>query len=469
MNKLKVVLILFTTIFYSCDKDEVSIPISKAGLQFKWTNSLNGPSEEDEIDAVASDNEGNVYLSGKFERELTIDGQSEPIVSNGMADIMVVKYNQNGAWQWTKRFGGMGEDNIFDADCDNQGNLIMSGYFQGTVQFGDFQLASQGGFDMVILKISPNGEVINAIRLGGTGNDGGNELEIGNSNQIIIGAQSDGTFEGITNTGLQDAYIISMTSDFSVNWIRSVQGSGIARAKAIEIDNLGNIYLGGDYVNENLINDSENTNTFENFGGTDAYLASWTASGALRWIKNWGGIGNDLCKGIVTTSQNNIYAVGEFTNLVDFDETSLASDVGSQDLFIWMLENDGSSQWVRHIKASENLTGAEVTTDDQDNLYFGLGISGNVEFQTGETDFRSVTSCGGQNCPILIQYNSNGKFIDYIQAAESDDARFGELAFSQNTIFIDCVFSGGPHIIGNAPLESQNGTKDAAIVAIAIE
>ncbi|MEM6516469.1 MAG: hypothetical protein AAF688_09835, partial [Bacteroidota bacterium] len=157
---------------------------------------------------------------------------------------------------------------------------------------------------------------------------------------------------------------------------------------------------------------------------------------------------------------------GQFTDLVNFGGTSLESAIGSQDLFVWMLENDGSTQWVRHIKASENLTGAEVTTDLLDNLYFGLGISGNVEFQTGENEFESATSCGGQNCPILIQYTSNGDFGHYIQAQQTDNARFGELSFSKNTIFIDCVFSEGLHIIRDTSLQSQNGTKDAAIVAI---
>ena len=175
MRRLQKLPILITLVFFSCDKEENLISISESSFQFKWINSLNGPSEEDEIDAIASDNQGNVYLSGKFENELKVEGQTQPLVSNGMADIMVVKYNQDGIWQWSKKFGGIGEDNIFDADCDKQGNLILRGYFQGTVQFGSFELTSLGGFDMVLLKISPNGEVINAIRLGGTGNDGGNE------------------------------------------------------------------------------------------------------------------------------------------------------------------------------------------------------------------------------------------------------------------------------------------------------
>jgi len=44
-----------------------------------------------------------------------------------MADIMVVKYDKNGILQWTLHLGGLITDNIFDAVCYNQGNLVLSG------------------------------------------------------------------------------------------------------------------------------------------------------------------------------------------------------------------------------------------------------------------------------------------------------------------------------------------------------
>ncbi len=191
-------------------EDTKDSPFVRSSLRFNWTKTLRGPSEEDEIDAVASDKKGNVYISGKFEDDLVIDGQKTAISSNGKADIMLVKYDKNGNWLWTRHYGGPKEDNIFDADCDNQGNVILSGYFQGSIQFGDYKLRAQGGFDMVVVKVDPSGTVLWAKNYGGTGNDGGNEVVIGNDNKILVGAGSYGTFEGIANTGGQDAYLLSL-------------------------------------------------------------------------------------------------------------------------------------------------------------------------------------------------------------------------------------------------------------------
>ncbi len=441
-------------------------PLVHSSLRFKWAKTLRGPSEEDEIDAVASDNKGNVYISGKFEDDLVIDGQKTAISSNGKADIMLVKYDKNGNWLWTRHYGGSKEDNIFDADCDNQGNVILSGYFQGSIQFGDYKLRSQGGFDMVVVKVDPSGTVLWARNYGGTGNDGGNEVVIGNNNKILVGAGSYGTFEGIANTGKQDAYLLSLDENGNIEWIQAVKGTGDARAKAVAIDGFGNVYLGGDYRNNNYIENNGRKLSLQKFGGRDAYLMSFTPSGAYRWQKNWGNTGVDFCKGIVTTSQNEIYAVGQFQKNVLFDGIQLHSNNGTKDLFVWKIDSAGDTQWLRHISSPEKLSGAEVAIDTNDNLIFGLGITGATNFQIGNSKLKTVFPCEGIRCPVLIRYDKKGDNIEYISAQQSYNGRFGEIAISNNTAYIDCEVIGGSYIFGKDSIGTVKGSKDAAIIAV---
>lgn len=452
---------------FSCNKNDVTPLVNiTSSLQFKWTKTFKGPSQEDEIDAVASDSEGNVYVSGKFEDSLIIEGQNQTITSNGMADIMLVKYDKNGNWQWTKQFGSTQEDNVFDTDCDNQGNVILSGYFQGVVQFGNFTLTSQGGFDMMVLKINPEGNVLWAKNFGGSGHDGGNEVAIGNDNTILVGAQSNGTFEGITNTGDQDAYLLSLDENGNTQWIKAIKGTGTARAKAIEVDNLGNVYIGGDFTGTNSIENNSTTVTFEEFGNRDAYLASFTSNGTYRWSKSWGNDGVDFCKGIVVTSQNELYAVGQFQKTVNFNDETLTSTNDTKDLFVWKMEHTGNSKWLRHISSSEKLSGTEVAIDANDNLIFGLGITGATNFHIGNSNFETVSTCGGIRCPILIKYHKDGESINYLTANQSYDGRFGEIAVSNNTAYIDCEIIGGSYTFGNDEITTINNTKDAVIVAV---
>ena len=266
-------ILLFAGIF--CAKGQNS--------SWSWARQINGPSNEEEIDAVASDANGNVFISGKFEQTIDIEGVDSTLVSAGHADIMFTKYNSDGTMVWTKHFGSYGEDNVFDSKCDSEGNIILSGYFEGTVTFDTITLTSWGKTDMMILKFNPDGNILWAKQMGGPDIDGGNEVSIGPHDRIVVAAESNGNFSAdsytFSNTGWYDAYLISMTSDGNVEWVRAVQGAGRARAKAVATDDAGNSFLGGDFVGQNAIAAPSGNFSFNHKGLRDAYVTSWTPNG----------------------------------------------------------------------------------------------------------------------------------------------------------------------------------------------
>ncbi len=441
------------------------MPDAGASPRFAWARGLYGPSDEDEIDAVAADADGSVYLSGKFEDTLEIDGDNSTLRSRGHADIMVVKYDRHGVWQWTRHFGGPGEDNIFDAICDDDGNLIISGYFEDTVQFGDHTLESHGALDMVVAKIDPDGAVMWAHNFGGSGRDGGNEVVVSPDGRIIVGAGSDGTFEGIANTGSQDAYLVSLTANGDIDWIRAVTGGGDARAKAVEVDSGGNVYLGGDYRGDTVLEIGAQRWEFDEFGGRDAYLVSFTPDGDYRWHRHWGSDGVDFAKGIAMTSDDDVYVVGQFHGRVAFSDTSLDSTNGTQDLFVWKLDQDGDTIWLRQVASSDKLSGAEVTVDADNRLIFGLGITNDTRFQLDD-DYQTVSACGTVRCPVLVVYDPDGMAIDILVADASQDGRFGELSIVGNRLYIDVEAIGGTYTFGPSTITAMSGSKDAVVVAV---
>lgn len=459
---LGVLLVVLT----NCDAPDEDL---STGSGWEWARQLSGPSNEDEIDAIATDTDQNVYLSGKFEAQLTIQGHTETFQSLGKADIMVAKYDRLGELQWAKQFGGSGEDNIFDADCDQNGNVILSGYFEGSVQFGDITLNSLGGLDMVVLKIDPMGDVLWAVNFGGMLDDGGNEVTVSGEN-IIVGAQSIGNFTAgdfaFENTGGHDAYLLSITPNGIVEWVRAVQGSGHARAKSIAVDNEGTIFFGGDFEGENYVVVEEGNILLDHVAGGDAYITSWTKAGELRWTKSWGGNGHDLSKGVGVLASGEIYVVGQFEQTVDFEGTTFTARANA-DLFIWKLTSTGQSEWVRHIASDYDLIGAEVTIDQDDNLVFGIGFSGTLWLEDAHKNLeRTIVAPGSGTWPVLLTYNQHGSSRDVLFPAESENGKFDEIAISGTRIYIDLLFSGGPHTFGTDQVSSSDSNKDAAIVAV---
>lgn len=469
MNK-KILYLLIITLF-----SFTSNSIAQSGI-WEWGREINGPSNEDEIDAVGADAFGNVFISGKFEDSLKISGSPDWVVSNGMADIMLAKYDSLGVLQWTKFYGGTGEDNTFDADCDQAGNVILSGYFQNTITFDTITLTSLGGFDAFIAKISKDGDVIWAKQYGGTGDDGGNEVSIGTNGQIIIGAISlgDFSFESFSftnpNHALRDSYVISLDSDGNVNWVRTISGLGSCQSKSIAVDRLGNVYAGGDFIGPNYIVDENNVHhNIQSNGQRDAYLTSWDSTGNLRWFKTWGGSGNDMCKGLATTDDLSVYAAGPFFQTVNFDTIQIVGDA-TEDFYFWKLDTDGNSQWVRHLYSPDDiLYGGEIVNDGKGGVVMGIGLTDTLYMQDGN-DFTAfpLPNDMGNYYPFILQYDKQGN-ISFTKFSDnnSGNGTFGEIARSGNRIFLDVILYGS--LTFNNTISSMGATdKDAGVVSIVL-
>ena len=103
--------------------------------------------------AVAVDGAGNMLLTGRFDGAVDFGGG--PLASVGSLDIFLVKLNTNGGLLWSKRFGDTADQHGIGVATDKAGNVLLTGMFSGTVDFGNGPLVSAGGSDIFVAKFSP--------------------------------------------------------------------------------------------------------------------------------------------------------------------------------------------------------------------------------------------------------------------------------------------------------------------------
>lgn len=89
---------------------------------------------------VTTDASGNVNLLVQFSDTLEFGGG--PLVSTGNVDIAVAKFDAAGNHIWSQSFGDAGIQEGRGIATDNPGNVIMTGRFRGTVDFGGGPLSS---------------------------------------------------------------------------------------------------------------------------------------------------------------------------------------------------------------------------------------------------------------------------------------------------------------------------------------
>lgn len=111
-----------------------------------------GGTGEDYSHAIATDDQGNQYITGSFEE--TADFGSTTLTSSGNKDIFVAKLDSDGNWLWAKKAGGTAYDYGQGIVLDGSGNIFVTGYFRDIANFGDISLTSNGYDDIFVAKLS---------------------------------------------------------------------------------------------------------------------------------------------------------------------------------------------------------------------------------------------------------------------------------------------------------------------------
>jgi len=127
---------------------------------FIWAKQMGGPFP-DEGNSVAFDADGNIYTTGTFWKEADFDPgvgiYTQTAVGNTNTDVFISKLDANGGFIWAKKLGGSSSDDGRSIVTDAYGNVHVTGFFYGTVDFdpnnGTNNLSSAGSSDIFVVKL----------------------------------------------------------------------------------------------------------------------------------------------------------------------------------------------------------------------------------------------------------------------------------------------------------------------------
>jgi hypothetical protein len=102
---------------------------------------------------VATDSTGQVAVVGVFADSIDFGGG--PVVSAGSYDVFVAKLDADGEHLWSQRFGDAIEQRGSDIAMDDDGNVVVTGNFYSTIDFGGGILTSAGWNDVFVVKLAP--------------------------------------------------------------------------------------------------------------------------------------------------------------------------------------------------------------------------------------------------------------------------------------------------------------------------
>ncbi|MCC6556883.1 MAG: hypothetical protein IT372_28345, partial [Polyangiaceae bacterium] len=128
-----------------------------------WTKTF-GSQGNQRATAVATDGSNEIVVIGYFEGSIDLGGGA--LQSAGGDDIFVARFDWFGHHVWSKRFGGAGDQRGASVALDGAGNAFLAGYFAGSLDLGGGGLQSAGGDDLFVAKLDGSGNHVWSKRFG---------------------------------------------------------------------------------------------------------------------------------------------------------------------------------------------------------------------------------------------------------------------------------------------------------------
>jgi hypothetical protein len=203
-------------------------------------------------ESISIDNSDNVFVTGNFQGTVNFGGSD--LISAGSYDIFLAKYDTNGNHLWSKGFGSTNIDFGHSVTVDSAGNVIATGTFYGVVNFGGDYLMSWNSTGMFIAKYDADGNHLWSKSFSSTMEEGmssSNSISADKSGNVVIMGYFHGTinFGGInlTSEGDKDIFLAKFNANGNHVWSKRFFSTDGADGYSVSADNSGNVFVTGEF------------------------------------------------------------------------------------------------------------------------------------------------------------------------------------------------------------------------------
>lgn len=428
------------------------------GQNFDWINSTGYIGEGK---SITIDENLSLYATGHFIQNASFGDITLTSTGNN-PEIYLAKYDTSGNCLWAKGIYGSLYKSCFEVGTDQNGDIYITGMYDGTVLFDDISLTTSGYFDIFLAKYNPDGECLWAISAGGTHFfDHTMTLDFDSENNVYITGSfehtaifGDTTVSSGVNSGGDpnvewggDAFVAKYSSDGEFAWVKYLPGSHhINRGHSLAVDSEDDIYVTGKFEGEMYFEND----TISSLGSFDIFTLKLDSDGNVIWVNSSGGFSDDkpTPSAAAIDENDNVYFTGYFRENAFFNGQQLTSN-GDIDIYIAKYNTDGELLWI----TSEGGTQAE--------RIYGLTQHGNLIYATGYMFGNSVfnedvilNSYGGRDIFISC-YNTDGEFYwAENHGGPGDDWAF-EISHDQNTGIYITGFHNDNAVFGDTALSAN--------------
>ena len=376
-------------------------------------------------------------------------------------------FSQTSAWSWAQNAGGAEGDWSYAVKTDENGNVYVAGSFKSaTITFGTFTLTNTavGSNDLFLVKYDSAKNVIWAISNGGSGTDVATAIDVDESGNIYLGGSFSSPtidFGGgiiITRTGGSDAFFVKYNNTGIPVWAKNGGGSSYEEVEDINVDLNGNLYGVGYFESASC---TFGTITITNHGYYDGFLVKYDVSGNLVSANGYGGSMWDDCKGIISDNSGNIYMTGYYRSDISFGDTTLINSNGDAHLFVVKYDSSGVFLWVKNSVGSWEI-GNEIALDPSSGVYI-TGFFQGTTMSSGNL-LLSNNGPSGTSDFFILKYDQDGNPQWLTGGGNSDYEEGRAVDIDENGDVFVGVYFNSTTITFNSIIIANNGAGDILLI-----
>ncbi|MEM1339337.1 MAG: hypothetical protein AAF634_10730 [Bacteroidota bacterium] len=209
-----------------------------ANGELLWRNFFGGTFTDTAYDVVETSDQGYLVIGSSDSEDVDIKN------NRGTYDFWAVRLDSEGNMIWENSYGGSEIDEAYATIRSNDGNYLILGDTRSSDKEVSF---NHGGADVWLIKINDAGELLWDKSFGGTAFDAGRAIVRSDQGGYLITGSSrslDGDLNN--NQGQNDAWIIKITEEGTMEWQQALGGSEIDFGRGIAELEDGTIIMVGE-------------------------------------------------------------------------------------------------------------------------------------------------------------------------------------------------------------------------------
>jgi hypothetical protein len=410
-----------------------------------WAKNINQIiNSSSEIVSISEDNDKNIIATGIFTGKADFHTGPNPedtlmFTSRGLRDAFILKLDSNGNFVWARQFAGTGNDYGRSVASDLDGNIFVSGIFDGIIDINPNPAVAQeltasgtntigmSVSDIYLCKLSPEGNLLWGQKIGGPATDWDGFMDIDSAGNSYLGGSFSGTVDfdpgtGVFNLGAgtgREVFLAKYTTTGNFVWARKTTNASTGRIFGVKVDHAGFPIAIGEFFLTPTDFDPSPDSVFilTSKGADDSFIWKLSPEGNFVWAKSFGSQGNDAINQIHINALNQLFVAGSFSNTVDFDpgpDSTKITSKGSNDAFGLSLEANGNFRWAVSFGGTGDDQGNAITVSSDSALYFNGGFNRTVDFNPDSCQFNMTAPANGLAFYVKLKDSSPCKRMSQV-------------------------------------------------------